>query len=213
MFDLILRGGHLVDPSQGIDAKRDVAFSDGKVVAIRERIDEAARDTRDVGGLFVAPGLIDLSYPRLLGRHFDRRRCCRRRPTRRHDHPGRCRKRRSRQLSRISPPCHRAVGRPHPGLSEYLVPRHLCLQQAGDGRGVRGYQAARSGRVRARHQRAPRFDRGRQSARRQGGQRSERRRTARYGGRGRRGNWPSGHGASRSPAAHAQGGAVAPAAG
>jgi predicted amidohydrolase len=40
---------HLVDPSQGIDASRDVAFSDGKVVAIRERIDEAGRDTRDVG--------------------------------------------------------------------------------------------------------------------------------------------------------------------
>lgn len=60
MFDLILRGGHLVDPSQGIDARRDVAFSAGKVVAIRERLDEAARDTRDVSGLFVAPGLIDL---------------------------------------------------------------------------------------------------------------------------------------------------------
>src|SRR4030088_376861 len=60
MFDLILRGGHLVDPSQGIDARRDLAFSEGKVVAIHERIDEAARDTRDVSGLFVAPGLIDL---------------------------------------------------------------------------------------------------------------------------------------------------------
>ena len=60
MFDLILRGGHLVDPSQGIDAPRDVAFSGGKVVAIGERIDEAAADTRDVSGLFVAPGLIDL---------------------------------------------------------------------------------------------------------------------------------------------------------
>ena len=60
MFDLILRGGHLVDPSQGIDARRDVAFSAGKVVAIGERIDEAAADTRDVSGLFVAPGLIDL---------------------------------------------------------------------------------------------------------------------------------------------------------
>src|SRR3954468_17182304 len=60
MFDLILRGGHLVDPSQGIDARRDVAFSGGKVVAIGERIDEAAADTRDVSGLFVAPGLIDL---------------------------------------------------------------------------------------------------------------------------------------------------------
>src|ERR1044071_410448 len=60
MFDLILRGGHLVDASQGIDARRDVAFSGGKVAAIRERIDGVARDTRDITGLFVAPGLIDL---------------------------------------------------------------------------------------------------------------------------------------------------------
>ena len=60
MFDLILRGGHLVDASQGIDARCDVAFSGGKVAAIRERIDGVARDTRDITGLFVAPGLIDL---------------------------------------------------------------------------------------------------------------------------------------------------------
>ncbi len=61
MFDLVLRGGHLVDPSQGIDAKRDIAFSGGKVAAIRERIDDAAAgDVRDVAGLFVAPGFIDL---------------------------------------------------------------------------------------------------------------------------------------------------------
>ena len=60
MFDLILRGGHLVDASQGIDARRDVAFSGGKVAAIRERIDDVAHDTRDITGLFVAPGLIDL---------------------------------------------------------------------------------------------------------------------------------------------------------
>src|SRR6476646_9991688 len=60
MFDLILRGAHLVDPSQGRDARRDIAFSGGKVVAIGERLDEAAAETRDVSGLFVAPGLIDL---------------------------------------------------------------------------------------------------------------------------------------------------------
>ena len=55
MFDLILRGGHLVDPSQGIDARRDVAFSGGKVVAIGERIDEAAADTRDVAACSSPP--------------------------------------------------------------------------------------------------------------------------------------------------------------
>jgi dihydroorotase len=60
MLDLVLRGGHVIDPSQGIDGRRDVAFSAGKVAAIVERIDESAADVRDVSGQYVAPGLIDL---------------------------------------------------------------------------------------------------------------------------------------------------------
>jgi dihydroorotase len=59
MHDLILRGGHLVDPVQGIDAKRDVAFAGGKVAAIGERL-EGATEVRDITGLYVSPGLIDL---------------------------------------------------------------------------------------------------------------------------------------------------------
>jgi len=59
MHDLILRGGHLVDPAQGIDAKRDVAFAGGKVAAIGERL-EGATEVRDITGLYVSPGLIDL---------------------------------------------------------------------------------------------------------------------------------------------------------
>jgi dihydroorotase len=60
MLDLVLRGGHVIDPSQGIDGRRDVAFSAGKVAGIAERIDEGAADVRDVSGYYVAPGLIDL---------------------------------------------------------------------------------------------------------------------------------------------------------
>jgi dihydroorotase len=59
MHDLILRGGHLIDPAQGIDAKRDIAFAGGKVAVIGERL-EGATQVRDVTGLFVCPGLIDL---------------------------------------------------------------------------------------------------------------------------------------------------------
>ena len=59
--DLILRGGHVIDPAQSIDRVTDVAFSDGSVSAIGDGL-EAAPETeiRDVSGRIVTPGLIDL---------------------------------------------------------------------------------------------------------------------------------------------------------
>ncbi|MEO0682124.1 MAG: amidohydrolase/deacetylase family metallohydrolase [Pseudomonadota bacterium] len=57
--DLVLRGGRVLDPSQKIDAVQDVAFKDGKVLAIGENL-PAAAETRDASGLIVTPGLIDL---------------------------------------------------------------------------------------------------------------------------------------------------------
>ena len=60
-YDLLLRGGHLVDPRNGIDAVRDVAIAGGKVAAVAPRIDPAdAFKTIDVSGLYVAPGLVDI---------------------------------------------------------------------------------------------------------------------------------------------------------
>ena len=59
-FDLVLRHGRVVDPSQGIDRVTDVAFSGGEVAAIGDRLDTDGADVRDVGGLIVTPGLIDL---------------------------------------------------------------------------------------------------------------------------------------------------------
>ncbi len=58
MNDLVLKGGRVVDPSQGLDAVTDVAFAGGKVAAIGQGL--AGRDVRDVTGKVVAPGLIDL---------------------------------------------------------------------------------------------------------------------------------------------------------
>jgi len=59
MFDLVLKGGRVIDPAQGLDARLDVAFADGKVAEVGPDLG-AAKDTRDVGGLIVVPGLIDL---------------------------------------------------------------------------------------------------------------------------------------------------------
>lgn len=58
-YDLILRGGRVIDPSQNIDAVMDVAFADGCVAALGPGLGAAA-EVRDAAGLLVTPGLIDL---------------------------------------------------------------------------------------------------------------------------------------------------------
>ena len=61
MYDLILQGGRLLDPSEGRDERADIAFEKGLVAAIEAHIDPArAREVRDVSGRLVTPGLIDL---------------------------------------------------------------------------------------------------------------------------------------------------------
>ncbi len=60
-FDLILRGGRVIDPSQRLDAPLDVAFRDGRVAKLGPRLQGGAgTDVRDVAGRIVTPGLIDL---------------------------------------------------------------------------------------------------------------------------------------------------------
>jgi N-acyl-D-aspartate/D-glutamate deacylase len=64
MIDLILRGGRVYDGSGMPSFLGDVAINDGRIVAIG-RIDQAANRVLDVGGLAVAPGIIDFHT------HFD----------------------------------------------------------------------------------------------------------------------------------------------
>ena len=60
-YDLLLKGGHLVDPKNRISAVRDVAIAEGKVAAVAARIDAAAAlKVVDVSGLYVTPGLVDI---------------------------------------------------------------------------------------------------------------------------------------------------------
>ncbi|MCY3752626.1 MAG: amidohydrolase/deacetylase family metallohydrolase, partial [Alphaproteobacteria bacterium] len=61
MHDLLLKGGRVIDPGGGVDRVADVAFAEGRVAEIGPDLPaEEARDVRDVGGLIVTPGLIDL---------------------------------------------------------------------------------------------------------------------------------------------------------
>ena len=60
-YDLLVKGGTVVDPSQRLNAVRDVALSDGNIAAIEESITEtSAREVLDATDLIVTPGLIDL---------------------------------------------------------------------------------------------------------------------------------------------------------
>ena len=61
-YDLVLTGGNLLDPAQGIDnERRDVAFKDGKVAAVADIIaPDQGSQSIDVSGKLITPGLIDL---------------------------------------------------------------------------------------------------------------------------------------------------------
>jgi dihydroorotase len=61
MYDLVLRGGTVIDPSQGLHGQFDVAVEDGKIAGIAASPGaQEARRLIDVSGRIVCPGLIDL---------------------------------------------------------------------------------------------------------------------------------------------------------
>jgi dihydroorotase len=59
-YDLVLKGGRVIDPSQNLDQVTDVAFSGGKVAKVGSGLEAGGADVRDVSGFIVSPGLIDL---------------------------------------------------------------------------------------------------------------------------------------------------------
>jgi dihydroorotase len=60
-YDLLLKGGHLIDPRNNISAVRDVAVAGGKVAAVAANINAAdALKVVDASGLYVTPGLVDI---------------------------------------------------------------------------------------------------------------------------------------------------------
>src|SRR6267142_1039854 len=61
MYDLVLKGGTVVDPSMGLHGVYDIAVQDGRIASIASTIarEEATR-VLEVAGTLVTPGLIDL---------------------------------------------------------------------------------------------------------------------------------------------------------
>ena len=60
-YDIVLHGGHVMDPAGGIDRVMDIGIAANRIAAVEARIDAAeARKFIDVSGLYVVPGLVDL---------------------------------------------------------------------------------------------------------------------------------------------------------
>jgi dihydroorotase len=60
-IDLLLKGGHVIDPKNNINSQMDVAITDGKILQVAANIpSKNAKKVIDATGLYVTPGLIDL---------------------------------------------------------------------------------------------------------------------------------------------------------
>ena len=60
-YDIVIKGGHVIDPKNNVDAVMDVAIKDGKIAQLAANIDgKQATQVVNAKGLYVTPGLIDL---------------------------------------------------------------------------------------------------------------------------------------------------------
>src|SRR5579872_3491458 len=60
-YDIVLRGGHVIDPGNGVNGQMDVAITGDRIAAVAANIPaSSARRVIDAKGLYVVPGLIDL---------------------------------------------------------------------------------------------------------------------------------------------------------
>lgn len=71
-YSIVIKGGHVIDPKNKIDAVMDIAIRDGKIVKVAKSIDaEGAIQTVNAKGLYVTPGLIDIHTHNFVGTNLD----------------------------------------------------------------------------------------------------------------------------------------------
>lgn len=67
-YDVLLKGGHLIDTKNNIDTPMDVAIANGKIAEVAHNIPiDKATKLIDVSGLYVTPGLIDMHTHVFMG--------------------------------------------------------------------------------------------------------------------------------------------------
>ncbi|HEX5499635.1 MAG TPA: amidohydrolase/deacetylase family metallohydrolase, partial [Thermomicrobiales bacterium] len=70
-FDIVISGGHVIDPANGVDAARDVAIVDGRIAAVAEQLPpHTVRRVIDAAGQYVTPGLVDFHAHLYWGRDY-----------------------------------------------------------------------------------------------------------------------------------------------
>jgi dihydroorotase len=70
-YDVVISGGRVIDPANGIDGVREVALAGGRIAAVAERLPaHTAGRAIDATGLLVTPGLVDLHAHLYWGRDF-----------------------------------------------------------------------------------------------------------------------------------------------
>src|SRR5437763_11319544 len=57
---MLIKNGHVVDPSQNLDGRAQVLIKDGRIAKVAERIAASDAEVFDASGLIVAPGFVDI---------------------------------------------------------------------------------------------------------------------------------------------------------
>ena len=71
-YDILLKGGHVIDPKNNISSLMDVAISDGVIAKVAENIPDYGTDkVIDISGLYVSPGMINLHTHIFFGTQKD----------------------------------------------------------------------------------------------------------------------------------------------
>jgi dihydroorotase len=72
-YNMVIKGGHLIDPKNNIDELMDIAIKDGRIAAVSKNIDaKLAIQAVNAEGLYITPGLIDLHAHVFAGTEPDR---------------------------------------------------------------------------------------------------------------------------------------------
>ncbi|QNF35374.1 amidohydrolase/deacetylase family metallohydrolase [Adhaeribacter swui] len=71
-YNIVIKGGHVIDPKNNIDGPMDVAIADGKIALVTKNIDaKQGIQVVDAKGLYVTPGLIDIHTHHFYGTNMD----------------------------------------------------------------------------------------------------------------------------------------------
>jgi len=71
-YNVVIKGGHVMDPKNNIDAEMDIAVKDGKIALVAQNINpKLGLQVVDATGMYVTPGLIDIHTHNFYGTEPD----------------------------------------------------------------------------------------------------------------------------------------------